>query len=345
MSFLKGAPPTDPSHRMSGVIQFWIHNSTANTDPDRPGFQRIDEETLKGLVTPACSKRRIRDSHYEMYSGEEGGDLYISNGSVLSRKLHAAAKEVGVAVLDRAAEDEGEGEEGKEEGKEEGQDPKAGKKVKKAKGKAKGPTPEEERKVLEKMFGTYFDLKQFGGVLTDLKHHSQVKGPWQLNFAESVDPIRSYKHPITRMAVQSEKEAANNDRNATFGDVSRVPFALFTQEFWYSPALAKRNLVTPKDLERFWMAMARMWEFRTSSKAVNMQQIVVFEEPSSLGVIHTHKLIDTLTGVGPDGKRYIRLNDGVKEASHISDYILPTEQEVSARVKALAPEVKVHLLV
>lgn len=330
MSFLKGVPPTDVSHRMCGVELSWIHNSTMNTDPERPGFQRMDEETGKAFATGPCRKRRLVDSNFELHGEEPGCENYISSGSVLSRKVHAAAKQVGVAILDRADESEEE-------------HPEAGKKGKKP--KAKGPGIEEERKVLDEILGRYFDVRIRGAVFTDLKHHSQVKGPFQFNFSESIDPIRSYKDSITRMSVQSEKEAANNDRNATFGDVSRVPFAFFAGEFWYSPALAKKNLVTTRDLERVWASMARMWEFRTSSKAVNLEQIVIFEEPSPLGVIHTHKLIDTLLGYGPDGKRYIRLRDGLKEASHIRDYIVPTQEEVQARVDKLVSGVKVHFLI
>jgi CRISPR-associated protein Csd2 len=252
---------TTISNRYEFVLIYDVENGNPNGDPDAGNMPRIDPETGYGLVTDVCLKRKIRN-YVEMVKGDAAGyRIYIKEGI----PLNTNHKEAYLAV-------------GLEPGK-------------------KAPI-EGVNKARIWMCKNFFDIRTFGAVLSVGDNCGQVRGPVQLNFSRSIDPIVQQEVTITRLTVTREEEA---EKERTMGRKHIVPYGLYRVEGYISAKLAndptKGTGFSEEDLELFWEALVNMFEHDRSAARGKMavRKLVIFKHDSDLGNAPAHKLFELVT--------------------------------------------------
>lgn len=245
-------------HRYEFVLLFDVENGNPNGDPDAGNMPRIDAETGHGLVTDVCLKRKIRNYVDLAKNGVEGYDIYVREGAVLNAQHRKAYKYIG-------------------------KDPEPKKLPKEEK---------EAREVTGFMCEHFFDIRAFGAVMTTEVNCGQVRGPVQLSFARSIDPIVQQEVTITRMAVTSEEDAKKKDRE--MGRKHIVPYALYRAEGFISANLAEKTEFTSEDLELLWESLINMYDHDRSAARGKMaaRKLIIFEHDSILGSAPAYKLFD-----------------------------------------------------
>lgn len=278
------------THRYDFVLLFEVKDGNPNGDPDAGNLPRMDAETGQGLVTDVALKRKLRNfvalthdqSEADAADGEPRHEIYVREKAILNRqhqraysalKLDAPAEE---ATSDEAA---------------------APVKKKGAKDKRKGSGAEVEQ-ARAWMCLNFYDVRTFGAVMSTGVNAGQVRGPVQLTFARSVEPVIASEHAITRMAVATEAEAAKQDGdNRTMGRKYTVPYGLYRAHGFVSSFLARQTGFTEADLGLLWQALSQMFEHDRSATRGQMatRGLYVFEHASELGNEHAHALFDRLT--------------------------------------------------
>lgn len=323
-SFLSGEPPEDPHRKVDALFFTHVAMSNPNGDPDEGNRPRQDKETGHGIITDVCLKRHIRDVAALLNEGAEGYGLYIGHKDVLDHKLMEVHKDLGIAKKGDAKKKKGEKEAEGDESEEE---------------KPKGSTKEDrenEAKAKIEMCKRYFDIRWFGAVMgSKMANCGQVRGPIQMGYSRSLDPVTITEDSIVRLSIQTDREAESNIMGQTFGNKWLVRFGLYMGHLNFTPAFAERTGFTKEDFRLFWESLARTFEYAKSSARsnVNMEQIITFEHDSPLGRAPAHKLFRMVTGVGADGKPFIRRRDDTKPPTTIEDYSLPSKDEVEERIK------------
>ncbi|RKH15204.1 type I-C CRISPR-associated protein Cas7/Csd2 [Corallococcus sp. CA053C] len=291
-------------NRYDFVLLFDVKDGNPNGDPDAGNLPRFDPETGHGLVTDVCLKRKVRNYVQLVHSNADGYDIYVKERAVLSA-LHAEAY-TRLGLKNQASGDEASAEPVKAEGKS-----KAEKKPRKA---TEGDVV---RKVRDEMCRRYFDVRTFGAVMALREANAgQVRGPVQLTFGRSLDPVVAAEHTITRMAVATQKEADNQGGdNRTMGRKTTVPYGLYRAHGFVSPALARQTAFGEADLELLWKALVEMFDHDRSAARGLMatRRLLVFRHASELGNAPAHKLFDT---VG------LRRKDEATPPRDFSDYAL-----------------------
>lgn len=148
------------------------------------------------------------------------------------------------------------------------------------------------------MCKNYFDIRTFGAVMSTGKNAGQVRGPIQLTFARSVDPVETSEHSITRMAVATEKEADKQEGgNRTMGRKATVPYGLYVCHGFISANLARQTGFSEDDLALFWEALKNMFDIDRSAARglMSAQKLIVFKHDSMLGNAPANKLFDLVT--------------------------------------------------
>ena len=252
---------TEPvSNRYEFVYLFDVENGNPNGDPDAGNLPRLDPETSRGLVTDVCLKRKIRN--YVMLDKEEseGYKIYVKEKAVLNQQHEKAYK-----ALELKPEK---------------------KKLPKDKAKA--------QELTKWMCGNFFDIRTFGAVMTTEVNCGQVRGPVQLNFASSIEPIVPLEVGITRMAVTNEKDL---EKERTIGRKHIVPYALYRAEGYISAPLAAMTGFSDDDLKLLWDALRNMFEHDRSAARGKMsaRRLYVFKHESKLGNAPAQKLFDLVT--------------------------------------------------
>ncbi len=219
-------------NRYEFAIIFDVENGNPNGDPDAGNMPRVDPETNLGIVTDVCLKKKIRNYVEIAKENEPGYDIYIKQGVALNTKDKAAYVHTGIEV----------------DGK--------GKLLTKIKDKA-----EKDLAIRDYMCGRFFDIRTFGAVMTTFVKASfnsgQVRGPVQLGFAKSIDPIFPQDITITRCALATEEEAEK--QNNTMGKKYIVPYGLYMVEGYVSANLARKNTsFSEADLQLLWEAIVNM---------------------------------------------------------------------------------------
>jgi CRISPR-associated protein Csd2 len=287
------------SHRYDFVLLFDVKDGNPNGDPDAGNLPRLDAETGYGLVTDVSLKRKIRN-FVGMAKGEQPPfEIYVKEKAVLNNQ-HKRAYE-GIGRKDLLESDD-----------------------KKRKG---GDAVSEARAW---MCQNFYDVRTFGAVMSTGVNCGQVRGPVQLTFARSVDPIIAQEHSITRMAVATEAEAEKQEGdNRTMGRKHTVPYGLYVAHGFVSSFLAKQTGFGDDDLELLWQALENMFEHDRSAARGEMatRGLYVFEHESELGNAHAHSLFER---VRPN------LRDGVAVPRSFSDY------EVSVQDAGMPSGVKLH---
>lgn len=355
-------------HRYDFVLLFDVINGNPNGDPDAGNSPRIDPETGHGLVTDVCLKRKIRNfvglakgyvSPFDVYVKEKAvlghahREAFTSLGISLGEESHVAIPAELVPTIEEFSLPEGLSVEENEEGKDElvvasDADVKAVKTaLKEAKPskqlkaflelclkgvKARKPKGDEVKRGREWMCGRFYDIRTFGAVMSlkSAPNCGQVRGPAQLTFSKSVDPIAPIEESITRMAVATDREAEKQGGdNRTMGRKEIVPYGLYVAHGFISPHLAADTGFSEADLTLLWEALKMMFEHDRSAARGEMssRKLVVFEHESLLGNAPAHSLFDRIK---------ITRNDPSKPARAFSDYKVILDRE------NLPPGITVH---
>lgn len=244
--------------RYDFVLLFDVKDGNPNGDPDAGNLPRLDAETGNGLVTDVCLKRKVRNFVQLAKQGEAGYDIFVKEKAILNNAIDEAYKDLGIDAN--------------------------------AKKPAKGENIEKGR---AKMCEKYFDIRTFGAVLAVGANAGQVRGPVQMTFARSVDPIVSSEHSITRMAVTKAEDV---DKERTMGRKFTVPYGLYVSHGFISAHLAAQTGFTTDDLDVFWEALEKMfWEDHSAARGeMNVRGLYVFEHDSALGRAPAHELFEKI---------------------------------------------------
>lgn len=248
---------TELKNRIDFIYIFDVCDGNPNGDPDAGNLPRVDSETGMGLVTDVCLKRKVRNYVQLAKEGCAGYDIFIKEKAVLNKFIEAAYADDSI------------------------------KKIKNDSDKSKAA-----RAVMCK---DYFDVRTFGAVMMTGKNAGQVRGPIQLTFARSVDPIAPVEHSITRMAVATEKEAEKQSGdNRTMGRKATVPYGLYVCHGFVSAKLAQQTGFSEEDLELFWQALKNMFDTDRSAARglMSARSLIVFKHNSELGNAPANELFD-----------------------------------------------------
>jgi CRISPR-associated protein Csd2 len=263
-------------NRYDFILVFDVKDGNPNGDPDAGNLPRVDPETGRGLVTDVCLKRKIRNFVQLTKNTAKGYDIFVKEKGILNQLIDGAYSACGID-LEKAPADEKDGKKRNEKGEGQGN---------------------EVNKARAQMCQTYFDIRTFGAVMSTGANAGQVRGPVQLTFGRSVDPIVTLEHCITRMAVATEAEAEKQSGdNRTMGRKNTVPYGLYVAHGFVSAHLANQTGFTEEDLGLLWTAIAQMFEHDRSAARGMMatQKLVVFKHDSALGNAPAHKLFERLT--------------------------------------------------
>lgn len=271
-------------NRYEFTILFDVENGNPNGDPDAGNMPRIDPETGYGIVTDVCLKRKIRNCVETMCEDKEGYKIYIKDGVPLNESDNTAYIAFGT--------DE--------------------KKIK----ELKKDDPEIDKKICQFMCNNFFDIRTFGAVMTTFVkvalNCGQVRGPVQMGFARSIDPIVTQEVTITRVAITTKKDAEN--KSTEMGRKYIVPYALYRVDGYISANLARKVTgFSEDDLALLWQAIINMFEYDHSAARGNMavRELIVFKHATELGNAPAYKLFDTVS---------VKRKEGVIAARSYNDY-------------------------
>lgn len=282
---------SDPiKNRYEFVVLFDVENGNPNGDPDAGNMPRVDPETGYGLVTDVCLKRKIRN-YVEM--AKEDADhyhIYIKDGVPLNSSDKEACAYVG-ADPDKLKE-------------------------------AKKKDEHLDEKIRDFMCSNFYDIRTFGAVMTTFTKGAlncgQVRGPVQLGFARSIDPILPQEVTITRVAITTEADAEK--KNTEMGRKYIVPYGLYRAEGYVSANLARKTTgFSEEDLELLWTAILNMFENDHSAARGKMavRELIVFKNNCELGCAPAHKLFDLVK---------VEHKDGVTAPRSYGDYTVSVDE-------------------
>ena len=285
-------------NRYEFVVLFDVENGNPNGDPDAGNMPRIDPESGLGLVTDVCLKRKIRN-YIEMVKEDEAGyKIYIKENVPSNRSDREACESLGVTETED-------------------------KKVTDALKKLKKSDPDADLKLRDYMCKNFYDIRTFGAVMTTFVKASlncgQVRGPVQLGFARSIDPIISQEVTITRVAITTEKDAEN--KSTEMGRKSIVPYGLYRVEGYVSANLARKVTgFSEEDLDLLWDAIINMFENDHSAARGKMavRELIVFKHSKELGDCPAYKLFDAVE---------VKKNETVEYPRKYQDYKVTIHEE------------------
>ena len=250
-------------NRYDFVVLFDVTNGNPNGDPDAGNLPRVDPETGLGLVTDVCLKRKIRNYIEAAKEGEPGYRIYIKENVPLQQSDQEALDYIGADDI---------------------------KNVKKK-------DPDADLKIRDFMCSNFYDIRTFGAVMTTFVKGAlncgQVRGPVQLGFARSIDPIAPQEITLTRVAITTAKDAEN--KSTEMGRKYIVPYALYQAEGYISANLARKVTgFSEEDLALLWQAIINMFENDHSAARGNMavRELIVFKHDSELGNAPSYKLFE-----------------------------------------------------
>ncbi|QDT16412.1 type I-C CRISPR-associated protein Cas7/Csd2 [Alienimonas californiensis] len=252
-------------HRYDFVFLFDVTDGNPNGDPDAGNLPRIDPETGAGLVTDVCLKRKIRNYVGLVHGETPPHEIYVKEKAVLN-----AQHERAYVACDL--------------------DP-----------KAKKRTDGEAARLKDWMCGNFYDVRTFGAVMTTGVNCGQVRGPVQLTFARSVDPVVTLEHAVTRCAVTTEAEAEKQSGdNRTMGRKFTLPYGLYRAHGFVNPHLAEQTGFGDDDLALLWKSLEQMFEYDRSAARGQMtaRRLIAFKHDSALGNAPAHKLFSRVKTPG-----------------------------------------------
>lgn len=286
-------------NRFDFALIFDVKDGNPNGDPDAGNLPRTDPETGHGLVTDVCLKRKVRNYVLLARPGVERFDIFVKEKAILNRLIEGAYSGLGINLAE-APKDPADGKQRKEKGSGQGS---------------------EVDKARNRMCATYFDVRTFGAVMSTGANAGQVRGPIQLTFSRSVDPIVQIEHSITRMAVATEGEAEKQSGdNRTMGRKSTIPYGLYICHGFVSPQLAAQTGFNEDDLSLLLEALEKMFEVDRSAARglMTTRRLVVFQHESQLGDAPAAALFERIR---------IQRKAGVESPRNYSDYDVVIDRE------------------
>jgi CRISPR-associated protein Csd2 len=250
----------DITKRYDFMFFFDVMDGNPNGDPDAGNLPRLDAETGLGLVTDVCLKRKIRNYVQILKSDRSGLDIFVKEKAILNNLIKEAHQQEEVKKQE----------------------------------KAEKKTEEAKAWMCKK----YYDVRTFGAVMSTGENAGQVRGPVQITFARSLEPIIALEHSITRMAVATEAEAEKQSGdNRTMGRKYTVPYGLYKTHGFVSAHLAAQTGFSKEDLDLFWKALLEMFEHDHSAARglMSARALVVFEHDTALGNKPAHELFERVT--------------------------------------------------
>jgi CRISPR-associated protein Csd2 len=283
----------DVSSRHDFVLLFDAADGNPNGDPDAGNLPRVDPETMQGLVTDVAIKRKVRD-WVDRARGDQGRfKIYVQSGGPALNALHRRAYEaLGLQSTG-----------------------------------SKQPAGDVDQ-ARQWMCQNFYDIRTFGAVMTTGVNCGQVRGPIQLTFARSIDPIVPLDLSITRVAVTKEEDAevvvsdedgqGRGGKQTEMGRKALVPYGLYRAYGFYNPHFAAQTGFDREDLELFWQALQNMWDHDRSSSRGMMacRGLYIFSHDSGLGNAPAHRLFERI---------HIRRKEGVKAPRSFSDYVVEVD--------------------
>lgn len=271
-------------NRYDFVILFDVENGNPNGDPDAGNMPRMDPETGYGLITDVCLKRKIRNYVETLKEGAPGFQIYIKEGVPLNRSDNEAVQALGIEDIKNA----------------------------------KRSDPDIDQKLRNWMCKNFYDIRTFGAVMTTFVKNAlncgQVRGPVQLSFARSIDPVVPQEVTITRVAITTEGDAEK--KKTEMGQKHIIPYALYRAEGFVSANLARKTTgFSEEDLELLWQAIMNMFENDHSAARGKMavRKLIIFKHDSELGNAPAHKLFDLVQ---------VQKKDTVVVSRSYNDYIV-----------------------
>ena len=244
------------NNRYDFLYLFDCKDANPNGDPDAGNLPRIDAETGHGLVTDVCLKRKVRN-FVETTQPEKR--IYFKEFAVHNQQHEEAYK-----ALDLG-------------------DPKKAKRA-------------EKDKAREWMCQNFYDVRTFGAVMSTKVNCGQVRGPVQLSFASSLDPIIAAEHAITRTSVTDEKDI---EKERTMGRKFTIPYGLYRSQGFINPFLAEQTGFSDEDLELLFTSLENAFQFDQSAArpagSMSPRGLIVFKHDSKLGNAPSHKLLEGVT--------------------------------------------------
>ncbi|MBE6764739.1 MAG: type I-C CRISPR-associated protein Cas7/Csd2 [Ruminococcaceae bacterium] len=284
-------------NRYEFVMIFDVENGNPNGDPDAGNMPRTDPETQYGIVTDVCLKRKIRNFVEIAKDGESGYGILVRADRALNSKFTEAYDALGLAK------------------------------------KQKGKNSDDVKAAQEYICKNYYDVRTFGAVMsTGDDPCGIVRGPVQINFARSIDPVYVQDITITRQAVTTESDFADK-KKTEMGKKSFVPYGLYKAEGYVSALLAQKNADKEKnigfseeDLELLWTAIINMFENDHSAARgkMCMRKLYVFKHESALGNAPSHILFDKIK---------IEKKEGVVAPRSYDDYVINVDKEMPKGVE------------
>lgn len=272
-------------NRYDFLYLFDVADANPNGDPDAGNLPRMDPETGQGLVTDVCLKRKIRN--FVALKGGAGNRIYFTDGAVLNRIHEEGWKAAGLG-------DE--------------------------KDKKKLPKDFRQAKAIKDfMCSNFFDIRTFGAVMSTEVNCGQIRGPVQISFSRSVDPIVVSEHAITRSSVTNERDL---EKERTMGRKFTVPYALYVAHGVVSPFLAEQTGFKDSDLLLLWEGLKGAFEHDQSAArpagSMTARKLIVFKHENLLGNAPSHVLFDLIT---------INRKDTAKPARSYSEYEITIRKE------------------
>ena len=269
------------NNRHDFLYFFDCQDANPNGDPDAGNLPRLDVETGQGLVTDVCLKRKIRNFVHMTANGDDTKRIYFTEGAVHNNQHKDAYKAI---------------------------NEKPDKKVK----------PEVKDKATAWMCEHYYDVRTFGAVMSTEVNCGQVRGPAQLSFARSIDPIVSSEHAITRSSVTNEKDI---DKERTMGRKFTVPYALYKAQGFVNPFLARQTGFSDDDLELLFNALENAFQFDQSAArpagSMAPRALIIFKHDNELGKAPSHKLFEAVD---------VKKKDDVEIPRSFDDYEVKIDQ-------------------
>lgn len=285
--------PEPIKNRYEFVILFDVENGNPNGDPDAGNMPRVDPETGLGIVTDVCLKRKIRNYVETVKEDATGYRIYIKEGMPLNRSDAEAYAKLDVTeknVKDRKKAD-----------------------------------PDLDRKIRDWMCANFYDIRTFGAVMTTFVKSAlncgQVRGPVQLGFARSVEPVAPQEVTITRVAITTEADAEK--KGTEMGRKYIIPYGLYRCEGYVSANLARRTTgFSQEDLSLLWEAILNMFEYDRAAARGKMavRELIVFQHDSELGCAPAWKVLETVKVNRADP------NDNMPARS-FQDYVVSVEED------------------
>jgi CRISPR-associated protein Csd2 len=264
-------------NRYDFVYLFDCTDSNPNGDPDAANAPRLDPQTMQGLVSDVAIKRKIRNYVYLAKLSPEGNpsdgyDLHVKHGTVLNDNIRKACDATGLPKR----EDDAKGD----------------------KDKAKNRPPKEIKQLQEWLCQKFFDTRAFGAVLSTGPNAGQLRGPVQISFARSIDPVLSLDISITRICGTDEQKTTEMGRKAA------IPYGLYRCHGFISAHLAQQTGFSEEDLKLLFRALCGRADEQevfqpsmmdpdvSSARRLAPRKLIVFKHDSMLGNAPAHKLFE-----------------------------------------------------